>query len=162
MLSQALPQICCAIRMALKPNRHSSCYPRPQRRHIALILLVNRFAPQVPWSHYRGGGPSARVGVASEAAAVEAMCADAMRMTQRYVGHCNMRTDIKEAVFVGREDAVVACGSDHGHVLLFDAATGELLRLLWADSEVANCVQCHPTLPVLATSGLDDAVRSCP
>ena len=114
---------------------------------------------QAPWSHYRGAAPSARVDAENAAAAVEAMCADAMRMTQRYVGHCNMRTDIKEAVFVGRDDEIVACGSDHGHVMLFDAASGELLRLLWADSEVANCVQSHPTLPVLATSGLDDVVR---
>ena len=115
-------------------------------------------AVQLPYSSFQGpmlpGLPPAR----SAGAALEAMLADCMRTEQRFVGHCNVRTDIKEAVFVGRDDAVVACGSDNGHVLLFDAATGKLLRLLWADSEVANCVQCHPSQPVLATSGLDDVV----
>lgn len=71
-----------------------------------------------------------------------------------------MRTDIKEATYLGQDDSVVACCSDHGQVLLFDAETGELLRILWADMEVANCVQCHPSLPVVATSGLEDVV--CP
>jgi WD40 repeat protein len=90
---------------------------------------------------------------------LESMLAHSMRMYQRYVGHCNLRTDIKEASYLGQEDQVVACGSDHGQVLLFDAETGELLRILWADMEVANCVQCHPSLPVVATSGLEDVVR---
>lgn len=90
---------------------------------------------------------------------LEALVAGSMRTEQRFVGQCNVITDIKEATFVGQEDAVVACGSDQGRVFLFDAETGELLRVLWADREVANCVQCHPTLPVLATSGMDDVVR---
>lgn len=75
------------------------------------------------------------------------------------MGQCNVITDIKEATFVGQEGAVVACGSDQGRVFLFDSLTGDLLRVLWADREVANCVQCHPTLPVLATSGMEDVVR---
>eukprot|EP00892_Ulva_mutabilis_P012900 jgi/Ulvmu1/9983/UM059_0032.1 len=91
--------------------------------------------------------------------ALEALAAAAMRTQQRFVGQCNVITDIKEAVFVGQEDAVVACGSDQGRVFLFDSMTGELLRVLWADREVANCVQCHPTLPVLATSGMEDVVK---
>lgn len=82
-----------------------------------------------------------------------------MRTEQRFVGQCNVITDIKEATFVGREGAVVACGSDQGRVFLFDSLTGDLLRVLWADREVANCVQCHPQLPVLATSGMEDVVR---
>jgi WD40 repeat protein len=114
---------------------------------------------QVPWAHRRGPPPPGMLPLGSPGGTLEAMVANSMRVSQRYVGHCNMRTDIKEAVFVGQEDKVIACGSDHGHVLLFDAATGELLRLLWADTEVANCVQCHPSRPVLATSGLEDTVR---
>ena len=95
----------------------------------------------------------------SSGAELAAALSGTMRTSQRYVGHCNMRTDIKEATYVGQGDAVVACGSDHGQVLLFDADSGELLRILWADTEVANCVQCHPRLPVLATSGLEHVVR---
>lgn len=81
------------------------------------------------------------------------------RLLQRYVGHCNTQTDIKEAVFVGRGDQLVACGSDDGRVFIYSAETGEVLRVLEADEDVANCVQCHPTLPVLATSGIESVVR---
>lgn len=34
-----------------------------------------------------------------------------------------------------------------------------LCRVLQADDDVANCVQCHPHLPVLATSGIDHAIK---
>ncbi len=34
-----------------------------------------------------------------------------------------------------------------------------LRRVLQADDDVANCVQCHPHLPVLATSGIDHAIK---
>lgn len=33
------------------------------------------------------------------------------------------------------------------------------MRTLQADDDVANCVRCHPSLPVLATSGIDSVVR---
>lgn len=81
------------------------------------------------------------------------------RLLARYIGQANIQTDIKEAVFLGQDDALVAAGSDGGRVFIFDAATGEAVMLLHADDDVANCVQCHPTLPVLATSGIESVVR---
>ncbi|EFJ39457.1 hypothetical protein VOLCADRAFT_100946 [Volvox carteri f. nagariensis] len=81
------------------------------------------------------------------------------RMLQRYVGQCNVQTDIKEVNFIGCDDRVVAAGSDCGRVFLYDADTGAVLRALAADEDVANCVQCHPTLPVLATSGIENVIR---
>lgn len=33
------------------------------------------------------------------------------------------------------------------------------MKVLAADEDVANCVQPHPHLPVLATSGIDTVVR---
>ena len=33
------------------------------------------------------------------------------------------------------------------------------IRALQADEDVANCVQPHPSLPVLATSGIENVVR---
>lgn len=33
------------------------------------------------------------------------------------------------------------------------------MRAVAADSQVVNCVQGHPSLPVLATSGIESAVR---
>eukprot|EP00887_Chlorella_sp_A99_P002411 scaffold10.g2411.t1 len=81
------------------------------------------------------------------------------RMLHRYVGHCNVQTDIKEAVFLGAGDELVAAGSDDGRVCIYDAATGEAVRVLEADEEVANCIAPHPCLPVLATSGIEHTIK---
>jgi WD and tetratricopeptide repeat-containing protein 1 len=43
---------------------------------------------------------------------------------QRYLGHANMMTDIKEATFLGGDDEMVAACSDDGHVFVYHAATG--------------------------------------
>lgn len=34
-----------------------------------------------------------------------------LAMLQRYIGHCNVQTDIKEAVFLGEDDQYVATGA---------------------------------------------------
>ena len=36
--------------------------------------------------------------------------AGAERVLQRYMGHCNVQTDIKEAAFLGDDDALIAAG----------------------------------------------------
>ncbi|EFN53955.1 hypothetical protein CHLNCDRAFT_136223 [Chlorella variabilis] len=62
------------------------------------------------------------------------------RMLQRYVGQCNLQTDIKEAAFLGADDSLVATGSDDGRVFIFAAATGECVRVMMADEDVANAL----------------------
>lgn len=81
------------------------------------------------------------------------------RLLQRYIGHANVQTDIKEAIFMGSHDELVAAGSDDGFVFIYDATTGQVVKILQADEDVANCVQCHPTLPVLATSGIEHTIK---
>jgi WD and tetratricopeptide repeat-containing protein 1 len=54
----------------------------------------------------------------------DAYCGGPGRLLQRCVGHCNVQTDIKEAVFLGQDDALVACGSDDGYVFIYNAHTG--------------------------------------
>lgn len=81
------------------------------------------------------------------------------RMLQRYVGQCNLQTDIKECCFLGCNDELVAAGSDDGRVFIFRTATGECIRVFTADEDVANAVQPHPHLPVLATSGIESTVK---
>ena len=47
-------------------------------------------------------------------------------------------------------------------VSLFDVLsqeTGAPVRVLEADDDVANCVQCHPTQAVLATSGIEAVIK---
>ena len=48
---------------------------------------------------------------------------------------------LQEAVFVGRGDKLIACGSDDGRVYIYCSETGLLLRALKADDDVVNCVQ---------------------
>lgn len=78
-------------------------------------------------------------------------------MKMKYDGHRNARTMIKEATFWGNE--YVMSGSDCGHVFAWNRKTGKLVMLLQADQHVVNCLQPHPTLPMLATSGIDYDVK---
>lgn len=64
---------------------------------------------------------------------------------------------IKEAVFWGND--FIMSGSDCGHVFVWDRQTCEIVMLLLADSHVVNCIKPHPTLPLLATSGIDHNVK---
>ncbi|XP_054274371.1 DDB1- and CUL4-associated factor 6-like isoform X1 [Macrosteles quadrilineatus] len=80
---------------------------------------------------------------------------------QKYTGHRNARffcrTMIKEATFWG--DDYVMSGSDCGHVFVWERETARLVMLLEADHHVVNCLQPHPYLPLLATSGIDYDVK---
>lgn len=78
-------------------------------------------------------------------------------LQMKYTGHRNARTMIKEATFWGND--YVMSGSDCGHVFAWNRKTGELVMLLEADQHVVNCLQPHPTLPYLATSGIDYDIK---
>uniref|UniRef100_A0A1I8PMT1 Uncharacterized protein n=1 Tax=Stomoxys calcitrans TaxID=35570 RepID=A0A1I8PMT1_STOCA len=80
---------------------------------------------------------------------------DYLRM--KYIGHRNARTMIKEATFWGNN--YVMSGSDCGHIFTWDRHTGKLVMLMQADQHVVNCLQPHPVLPYLASSGIDYDVK---
>ncbi|KAL3830395.1 hypothetical protein ACJIZ3_019197 [Penstemon smallii] len=80
-------------------------------------------------------------------------------MKQRYVGHCNIGTDIKQASFVGQRGEYVASGSDDGRWFIWEKKTGRLLKVLHGDEAVVNCVQSHPYDCVIATSGIDSTIK---
>ncbi|XP_015520895.1 DDB1- and CUL4-associated factor 6 isoform X1 [Neodiprion lecontei] len=87
-------------------------------------------------------------------------CLTELRVKQKYMGHRNasfFRTMIKEANFWG--DDYVMSGSDCGHVFIWERSTANLCMLLEADQHVVNCLQPHPYLPMLATSGIDYDVK---
>ncbi len=42
---------------------------------------------------------------------------------------------------MGSHDELVAAGSDDGSVFIYDAVTGQVVNILQADEDVANCVQ---------------------
>lgn len=76
---------------------------------------------------------------------------------QKFTGHRNARTMIKETCFWG--DNYVMSGSDCGHVFVWDRNTAKLEMLFQADNHVVNCLQPHPNLPYLVTSGIDYDVK---
>nr|XP_029121469.1 WD and tetratricopeptide repeats protein 1 isoform X3 [Elaeis guineensis] len=108
-------------------------------------------------------------------------------MKQRFVGHCNVGTDIKQASFLGQQGEYVASGSDDGRWFIWEKRTGRLIKMLAGDEAgnnflsvlvvffekkfllsfmtcfasflVVNCVQCHPFDCAIATSGIDDTIK---
>ncbi|XP_020678964.1 WD repeat protein iqw1 isoform X2 [Dendrobium catenatum] len=83
----------------------------------------------------------------------------AIDMKQRYVGHCNVGTDIKQASFLGQQGEFVASGSDDGRLFIWEKRTGRLVKVLLGDDAVVNCVQCHPFHCTIATSGIDNTIK---
>ncbi|THD28587.1 26S proteasome non-ATPase regulatory subunit 7 [Fasciola hepatica] len=86
-------------------------------------------------------------------------CAKASDFTQRFLGHCNKITDIKEANFFGSHGQYIVAGSDCGSIFIWDRPTTNTVRILEADSSTVNCVQPHPSICLLASSGIDSVVR---
>lgn len=76
---------------------------------------------------------------------------------RRLTGHRNARTMIKEATWWGNN--FVLSGSDCGHLFGWDRNTGDMVLMLEADRHVVNCVAPHPTLPLVATSGIDYDIK---
>ena len=78
---------------------------------------------------------------------------------QRYIGHCNTHTDIKEASFLGERGNYIAAGSDDGNVFIWEKDSANLVRVLHADDSIVNCIQWHPRTSLLATSGIESTIR---
>jgi WD40 repeat protein len=78
---------------------------------------------------------------------------------QRFVGAANIASDFKESCFLGSNSEYVVGASDDGRLYIWDRYNGEVLCCCDADADILNCVQVHPTLPVLVTAGLDEMIR---
>ena len=79
--------------------------------------------------------------------------------TMRYCGHCNTTTDIKEANFFGNDGQFVIAGSDDGSFFVWERKTSNLVHVMHADDSIVNCLQPHPSVCMLASSGIDPYVR---
>lgn len=77
----------------------------------------------------------------------------------RYLGHCNTTTDIKEANFFGPNGQYIIAGSDDGIFFIWNRQTTNIVRAMWGDASIVNCVQPHPSCCLLATSGIDPVVK---
>ncbi|KAM7542273.1 hypothetical protein Aperf_G00000006154 [Anoplocephala perfoliata] len=79
------------------------------------------------------------------------------RQIASYAGQRSFRTVIKDACFWG--EGYIMSGSECGHVLVWDRATGAPVNSIKADNNVVNRLQPHPFLPYLAVSGVDHSIK---
>ncbi|KAG0457227.1 hypothetical protein HPP92_022053 [Vanilla planifolia] len=77
---------------------------------------------------------------------------------QAFGGHHNFNT-VKGVSFLGPSCEYVASGSDSGHVFIWSKRNGKLLRVMEADKKVVNCVEPHPWLTMIATSGIENDIK---
>ncbi|XP_053738365.1 DDB1- and CUL4-associated factor 8 [Synchiropus splendidus] len=84
---------------------------------------------------------------------------DGADYSRRYKGHRNNAT-VKGVNFYGPSSEFVVSGSDCGHIYLWDKHSARVVQFMKGDSGgVVNCLEPHPHLPGLATSGLDHDVK---
>jgi len=89
----------------------------------------------------------------------EAAGPEAVDYVKRYCGHCNATTDIKEANFFGPNNEYIMAGSDDKNFFFWDRISGSILKVYQGDNDLVNCLQPHPYLPIIATSGIEDVVK---
>lgn len=75
-----------------------------------------------------------------------------------FSGHCNVET-IKDVNFLGPYDEFVTSGSDDGNFFIWDKLSGQLVDILEGDGSIVNVIEGHPTLPLVAVSGIDTTVK---
>ncbi|CAB1326518.1 unnamed protein product [Coregonus sp. 'balchen'] len=67
---------------------------------------------------------------------------------------------VKGVNFYGPSSEFVVSGSDCGHIYLWDKVSARIVQFMEGDrGGVVNCLEPHPHLPGLATSGLDHDVK---
>ncbi|KAL9687606.1 hypothetical protein QQ045_032011 [Rhodiola kirilowii] len=91
-------------------------------------------------------------------ASASKMDTDEKYTPQRYTGHRNYET-MKGVNFFGPNCEYVVSGSDCGHFFIWEKRSGELIRVIEADSNVVNCIESHPHTMVLASSGIDNDIK---
>lgn len=92
------------------------------------------------------------------ASTVSTEIAENLDQPQAYAGHRNSQT-VKGVSFFGPNDEYVVSGSDCGHVFIWKKKGGELVRMMVGDKHIVNCVEPHPYIPFLATSGFDKSAK---
>lgn len=78
---------------------------------------------------------------------------------RRFKGHRNNAT-VKGVNFYGPCSEFVVSGSDCGHIYLWDKNSARIVQFMEGDrGGVVNCLEPHPHLPGMATSGLDHDIK---
>ncbi|KAB0345107.1 hypothetical protein FD754_022033 [Muntiacus muntjak] len=80
---------------------------------------------------------------------------DGAQYVKRYKGHRNNAT-VKGVNFYGPRSEFVMSGSDCGHIFFWEKSSCQIVQYMEGDKGgTINCLEPHPYLPVMATSGLD-------
>jgi len=61
--------------------------------------------------------------------------------------------------FLGSNDDLIVSGSDDGNFFIWDKHTAKLNGVYEGDGSIVNIIEGHPSLPLLAVSGLDTTVK---
>jgi len=86
-------------------------------------------------------------------------CSDSTKYAHKYEGHCNGKT-VKGVNFFGPKSEFIVSGSDCGNIYFWDKNTESIVQWMRGDEDgVINCLEPHPSIPVLASSGLDSDVK---
>jgi len=80
------------------------------------------------------------------------------RVLNTYTGRANEETFAKEVSFT-HDDTYVATGGDCGRIYLWGAHSGRLVYRRRGDASIVNCVAPHPSLPLIAVSGIDSDIK---
>lgn len=80
------------------------------------------------------------------------------RTPQVYKEHKNRET-VKGVNFFGPKCEYVVSGSDCGRIFIWRKKDGELLRAMEADKHVVNCIESHPHMPLMCSSGIDTDIK---
>nr|XP_039331566.1 DDB1- and CUL4-associated factor 8-like protein 2 [Saimiri boliviensis boliviensis] len=84
---------------------------------------------------------------------------DGAEYVKRFKGHRNNDT-IKDVKFYGPRSEFVVSGSDCGHIFFWEKSSCQIIQYMEGDrGGVVNCLEPHPYLPMLVTSGLDRDVK---
>ncbi|XP_071691406.1 uncharacterized protein [Rutidosis leptorrhynchoides] len=75
-----------------------------------------------------------------------------------YKGHRNAVT-VKGINFFGPKCEYIVSGSDCGRMFIWRKNDSELLRVLEADKQVVNCIEPHPHITMLASSGIERDIK---
>ena len=152
---QEYRSLCSKIRAKYEADKKISDRPRGEAR-------PSQDAREYQALLCRGIADGCKVESSSSSSAASHGEAEGSRFTDfasHYCGHCNTSTDIKEANFLDPDGRYIVAGSDDGVIFIWERDSTQLVRALRADSNIVNCLQPHPSQFLLASSGIDSAIR---
>ncbi|XP_022748504.1 DDB1- and CUL4-associated factor 8-like isoform X2 [Durio zibethinus] len=112
----------------------------------------------VPSSPLSACSEASEMGLDPSAMSASAMETDVKAIPQVYKGHRNCKT-VKGVSFFGPKSDYVVSGSDCGRIFIWKKKGGELIRVMEADKRVVNCIESHPHITVLASSGIEKDIK---